>query len=106
MEVSGIPAFLGGGGPGSSVLGWYALSVISCRLADCRRGLYEENVRKHLGHCLDVAAEEDEARRSRDESAAVVVEFIVGERIHAVGSVLKGRSNNTRRRYWSDGYKC
>jgi hypothetical protein len=34
-------------------------------------------VRKHLGHCLDVAVEEEEARRSRDERAALVVVFIV-----------------------------
>jgi len=68
--------FLGGGGPGSRVLGWYALSVINWRLDDCRKGLYEENVRKHLGHCLDVAVEEEEARRSREENVAVVVEVI------------------------------
>lgn len=73
-------------------------------MADCRRGLYEENGREHLGHCLDVAAEEDEARRRRDENAAVMVEFISGGRVYAVGGVCEGVIICGR--YVSDGYKC
>jgi len=34
IEVSGIPAFRGGGGPGSSVVGRYTLSVMSWRFED------------------------------------------------------------------------
>lgn len=47
-------------------------------------------MRKHLGHCLDVAAEEDEARRRRDAKAAVVVEFILSEWVCAVEVVCRG----------------
>lgn len=34
-------------------------------------------MRRHLGHCLDVAAVEEEAKRRSDENVALVVEVIV-----------------------------
>lgn len=51
-----------------------------------------------------MAAEEDEARRRRDENAAVMVEFISGGRVYAVGGVCEGVIICGR--YVSDGYKC
>jgi hypothetical protein len=53
---------------------------MSWRLEDCRNCLYEENVRRHLGHCLDVAADEEEAKRSIEERVTVVEGFIMDMR--------------------------
>lgn len=45
IDVSGTLAFRGGGGPGSSVVGRYALSVISWRFEDWKKPFEEEKVR-------------------------------------------------------------
>jgi hypothetical protein len=53
IEVSGTPAFRGGGW-GYSDEGRYAVAVCICRLADCRDGIDEAKVRAHCGHLRGV----------------------------------------------------
>ncbi len=70
IDVSGTLAFRGGGGPGSSVVGRYTLSVISWRFEDWKKPFEEEKWRKHRGHGRE-HLEDEEATRRKDAKHAV-----------------------------------
>lgn len=69
IEVSGIPAFLGGGNV-SSVLGRYA-SVCNSRREYCLDVCETEKDRRHCWHCRP-AAEPPAANLNMDKAAEVV----------------------------------
>ena len=77
IDVSGTPAFRGGGGPGSSVVGRYALSVMSWRFEDWKKPFDEEKVRRHRGHRREHLVDEEATRRREVKhavrGAAIVV---------------------------------
>jgi hypothetical protein len=81
IDVSGTPAFRGGG-CGYSDDGWYAVAVCIWRLADCRYGIDEANVRAHCGHLRGV--KDGAANRRNVELERATAAVVRGSDIIAV----------------------
>jgi hypothetical protein len=65
IEVSGTPAFRGGGGGGCNEAGWYAVAVCICLLDDWRYDADREKLRRHCGHLR--GADDEAANRGNAE---------------------------------------